>query len=355
MKSVFVHIVTFNHADCIGRCLESLLSQKTAPAVASLRIRVFDNNSADSTAVIVERYKDRGVEFRQNRANSGFAAAHNQGAFMSLSGGFDIFIVLNPDVVLRPDALSALIEGMERNSDCEVATGLLLRADERIEPLNPPQIDSAGIVFTPQFRHFDRFQGKLLSEVSLKEERISGATGAYLAFTRQGIERLSLDVGGNEGLFSLYPALREGIAERYPLFDEAFFAYREDAELALRAQLLGVNYILIPSSVGFHRRLVTPEKRGLLSAEINRLGVRNRFLLQASSFSLRHHWRWILSGLLWRNLVVLLGVVLRERSSIRALPEFFILRERALARRRELLRRHARIRKSPPGSVAEDP
>src|SRR5258706_426452 len=44
-------------------------------------------------------------------------------------------------------------------------------------------------------------------------------------------------------------------------FDEDFFAYREDADLAWRCRLLGWNAIYVPGAVALHRRRVTPERR----------------------------------------------------------------------------------------------
>ena len=64
------------------------------------------------------------------------------------------------------------------------------------------------------------------------------------------------------------------------VFDEDFFAYREDADLAWRAQLLGWDALYVPGATATHVRRVTPERRSALPAAINRYGVRNRFLLR---------------------------------------------------------------------------
>ena len=43
-------------------------------------------------------------------------------------------------------------------------------------------------------------------------------------------------------------------------FDEDFFAYREDADLAWRAQLLGWSCLYVPEAIARHGRRVTPEQ-----------------------------------------------------------------------------------------------
>lgn len=339
MSSLFVHIVTFNHEEFVDPCLSALLNQISPRSDFSIKIVVTDNASTDATLRCLAPFSERGIILNGSPVNLGFSAAHNWGVARFLESDADIYVALNPDVALEPEALHELVAGMERWPDCGAATGLLIRSDVQLRPLSPEIIDSAGMVFTRQFRHFDRFAECSPRVVAVREEEVEGATGAFLAVRRSFVIHAALDGGNNELVYRLYPDLRTGSSERYPLFDEAFFAYREDAELSLRARMLGERFVLLPRSRGAHHRRVTPERRRMLSPEINKLGVRNRFLLQASLFSLRHHWRWVFEGLLFRNVVVFCGVLLQEKSSLSAFSEFFLLLPRALARRRELLRR----------------
>lgn len=339
MVTLFVHIVTFNHEGFIEPCLSALLQQVSPRTDFSVQVVVTDNASTDDTLNRLAPFSERGIILNRSGVNLGFSAAHNWGVARFLESEATIFVALNPDVALEPHALHELVEGLERWPNHGAATGLLLRSDHQLRPLNPEIIDSAGMLFTRQFRHFDRFAECAARAVTVREEEVEGATGAFLAVRRSFVTHVALDAGCNESVYQLYPALRSGASHRYPLFDEAFFAYREDAELSLRARMLGERFVLLPLSRGAHHRRVTPERRKSLSAQINKLGVRNRFLLQASLFSLRHHWRWLLEGVFLRNVIVFLGVVLQERSSVGAFKEFFILLPRALARRRELGRK----------------
>ena len=63
-------------------------------------------------------------------------------------------------------------------------------------------------------------------------------------------------------------------------FDADFFAYREDADLAWRAQLFGWKCLYTPLAVAYHVRQVLPEKRSALPALINMHSVKNRWLMR---------------------------------------------------------------------------
>src|SRR5262249_40916657 len=67
--------------------------------------------------------------------------------------------------------------------------------------------------------------------------------------------------------------------------DEQFFAYREDADLAWRAQLMGWRCVYTPHAVAWHVRRVTPERRKELPTEINWHSIKNRFLMRAKNIS----------------------------------------------------------------------
>src|SRR2546430_5142538 len=106
-------------------------------------------------------------------------------------------------------------------------------------------------------------------------------------------------------------------------FDEDFFAYREDADLAWRCRLLGWNSIYVPAAVAKHRRRVTPERRAELPREINYHSVKNRFLLRLNNITGPLYRRdfWPITK---RDAAVLGYVLIREWGSIPAL--FYIAR-----------------------------
>lgn len=324
---VLVHIVTFNSEKYVSHCIDSAGKQSGFTLGTDLLIHITDNNSSDSTVNEVESRRQPAVSFHRNLSNLGFGAAHNQGLFKAHTEGFTHILILNPDVSLTGDALAHLMRACHEG----FSTPKLLRANESLKPLSPPVLDAAGMVLENSLRHFDRGSGELDLGQYQTEEFVFGGTGACLLVSISAALKIALPYSEmDEDLFKIYPQLEKDFSKRIQLFDEAFFAYREDADLAWRAQLLGYRYRYEPQAIGYHVRRVTPEKRGELPALINMLGVRNRFLLQLNNWGFSHGFASFFHGILLRNIVVTVGVLLIERSSLGAFKDLTILLKRAL-------------------------
>jgi GT2 family glycosyltransferase len=121
-------------------------------------------------------------------------------------------------------------------------------------------------------------------------------------------------------------------------FDEDFFVYREDADLAWRAQLLGWRCLYVPGARALHGRLVTPERRSQLRPEVNRYSVRNRFLLRLKNQTPGHFARFLWPALA-RDAQVIGYVALREWTSLPAFADVIRLLPRTLRKRRRIMRK----------------
>lgn len=336
--SVFVHIVSFNSQKYLKRCVRSVLSQRHFALGDNLIIQVTDNHSHDGSADLVRAEFGETISVVENEANLGFCGGHNQGVYAFLQSRCRFLLVLNPDVCLEADALGQLTDSLAADPKCGLASARLMRADEDLNPLTPAVFDSAGIVMTPSLRHFDRGSGEVDRGQYRSKEYVFGATGACLLLSRECILDLIVDAGSADPFLStLYPQLTSNRSRRTQLFDEAFFAYREDADLAWRANLFGWKCLYEPGAVGYHKRVVLPERRRSLPPDLNRMSVRNRFLLQLNNFTLAVGLRALIEGVVFRNIVVLVGVLLTERSSLSALREAVRLRHRSHLRRKVIL------------------
>lgn len=281
---VAANIVTFNSAQDIAACLQSLQKQ----TFRDFRIHILDNASSDDTLKVIEPFD---VDYlMRSPVNTGFCKAHNDLARRFPS---EYVLFLNPDTVLRPTFIEELVHALDSRPDAASASGKLVRLDGKT-------LDSAGIMMFREQRHLDRGADQLDTGQFDKPEDIFGPSGAAALYRRKALDDAA--IGG-----------------RY--FDEDFFAYREDADLAWRCRLLGWNSIYVPTAVALHRRRVTPERRGKLPKELNYHSVKNRFLLRinnmTSSLYRRDFWR--ISA---RDAAVLGYVLLREWSSI---PAFLYL------------------------------
>jgi GT2 family glycosyltransferase len=306
LSLVTVGLVTWNSAAHLPRCLDAIRAQ-SHPAIELL---VADNASTDGTRPLLER-ATAAAERRYFDANRGFSGAHN--ALIRESRGV-FYLSLNPDVVLAPTFVGRLVEAMDRFPGAGSASGKLLRADP------PDVIDSTGIVMLRSQRHLDRGAGEPDRGQYDREEAVFGVTGAAGFYRR---------------------AMLEDVAIAGEYFDEDFFAYREDADLAWRAQLLGWDCRYVPAAVAHHVRRVTPERRAALPPEVNRYSVRNRFLLRLKNQTADQLVRFALPAL-GRDLQVIGFVVLAERASVPGLVDVVRLAPRMWRKRRTVMARRRR-------------
>src|SRR5207253_3158087 len=186
--------------------------------------------------------------------NLGFCAAHNELVKRFPS---DYVLFLNPDTMIQPGFIEGLVEALEARPDAASASGKLLRMDGKT-------IDSTGIIMLREQRHLDRGAGAPDRGEFDEPGEIFGPSCAAALYRRKALDDVAID-------------------GKY--FDEDFFAYREDADLAWRCRLMGWNSIYVPTAVVWHRRRVTPERRSELPSIINYHSVKNRFLLRINNMT----------------------------------------------------------------------
>jgi GT2 family glycosyltransferase len=306
---VSVTIVTYNSGRYIKRCLESVLAQKGP----DIEVIVVDNASTDGTRDILEQFEER-CTIVHNPHNAGFAAAQNQAIHLSRGNWV---LTLNPDVLLMPYFIQALVDAGQTDPTVGTVCGKLLTMspDFDIEPR--PRVDSTGIYFTPNLRHLDRGSREIDNGHYLKREYVFGATAAAALYRRTMIDDISID-----GEF----------------FDSDFFVYREDADVAWRAQLLGWRCLYTPYARGYHVRAVLPGNRRALPKLINMHSVKNRFLMRIKNISgllYRRCWWPILA----RDIVVLGCCLTREHYSLKAFWEVARAWRRVWNKRRWIMAR----------------
>ena len=247
---VAVVIVTWNAAPFVGGCLESLRALARPPAETI----VVDNDSSDGTAAIVrEQFPD--VRLIPMGSNVGFCRANNLGIRETKS---PFVLVLNPDTALDARFLEELLPAFT-DPAVGIAAGKLLRFDGAT-------LDSAGQLLGRSRQPIDRGFGLLDRGQYERDAEVFGACGAAALYRRTMLE----EVADGPGIY----------------FDEDFFAFYEDLDLAWRARRAGSRAVYRHRAIGRHARGGASRPAGprrftailARSPEVRFLVARNRWL-----------------------------------------------------------------------------
>jgi GT2 family glycosyltransferase len=312
-SSYAVIVVTHNHAETLPACFDAVAALEPPPA----EVVVVDNASTDGSAEVVSSRPESKLRLIQEPANTGFAAAVNRGLAATTAPWT---LLLNPDCAPESNFVARLLAAADRTHKTDeigAITGRLVRAIDA--SLTPGEIlDSAGMVVTSSGRHFDRGAGEPDDGRYSNPAWVFGGTGAATLYRRSALT----DVAYPDG----------------QILAESFFAYREDAELAWRLQWRGWRCLFAPDATAVHGRGFRPEGGRRGHTFINRMSVRNRFLLRIHCADLGWHLRcfpwWKL-----RDLMVVGGCLTVELSSLPALTEVVTGSADAFRRRRWVLSR----------------
>ncbi|MGV1005761.1 MAG: glycosyltransferase family 2 protein [Candidatus Nanopelagicales bacterium] len=227
---VLVALVTYNSSEWIGACLDHLLASQLGDL--QLEILVVDNASGDGSAdLVAERYAAEVTVVRSD-ANLGFAAGCNLAVATGAPSRW--VLLLNPDALVAPDAIVNLVGFARVHPDYGLYGGRNLHPDGSVDPSNCwglPTLWSAACFATGL-------------STALRGNRIFDpeSLGAWQRDTVRVVPMLS-------GAFLLIA--REVWAELGG-FDETFWVYSEDADLAARARRVGRRPVVVPAAVVVH-------------------------------------------------------------------------------------------------------
>jgi N-acetylglucosaminyl-diphospho-decaprenol L-rhamnosyltransferase len=205
-----VVIVNWQSGGDLGRCVAALAASGDAALID--RIVIVDNGSSDGSADLPPASGPKFIIDRAGR-NLGFAAAANRGA---LQGSAETILFLNPDTEIRDGGLTAALAAF--------VPGIGL--------VGLRQLDSSGRT-RPSCSRFPRPSAFWLRALGL--DRLT-AFAAWAPFM--------IDWGHDNSrcvdqLMGACLFIRRTLFERLQGFDERFFLYYEDVDLALRARDLG--------------------------------------------------------------------------------------------------------------------
>lgn len=216
--SVSIIVVNWNGRHHLELCLSSLLAQ----TYSNFDVIFVDNGSTDGSVNFVKTTFPT-VRLIQLPQNVGFASGNNIGIRASKA---DYIATLNNDTKVDPNWLTALVEAAEANPAIGMCAAKLLFWDR------PNIINSAGICLDRAGIAWDRFGGAPNGAAQPTPVPIFGASGGAALYRRTMLNQIGL-------------------------FDEDFFAYLEDVDLAWRARLAGWRCYYVDTAVIFHRHSAT--------------------------------------------------------------------------------------------------
>ncbi len=226
-----VVIVNFRTPDYVCACLASLLPQLSdLPA----RVVVVDNHSGDASADAIASWlgeNDPGqtVELIRSATNSGFAGGNNTGIRALRS---DLYLLLNSDTLVRPGAISTLLESAQRFPDA----GLI---SPRLEWPDGAGQESCFRFHTP-FSELIR-----ASQTGLVERMLSRYIIAM---------PVQQQVALPEWTSFACVLIRHEVFAQIGLLDEGYFMYFEDVEFCRRARTAGWVIVHNPEARVVHLR-----------------------------------------------------------------------------------------------------
>jgi GT2 family glycosyltransferase len=214
-------VVNRNTAELLVRCLDHIFQSDLQP---SAQVVVVDNGSSDDSVFRVKERFPQVIVIEAGR-NLGFAAAGNRG-IQQAKGAF--VLLVNTDALLEKSCAQSLLDLMEADPSAGMAGPQLLNADGSFQTSYEaaPTLATETLNRSLLKRLFPaKFPGK--SRRPSKPEQVETLIGAVMMIRREALER----VGG---------------------FDEGYFFFMEETDLAVRMRQSGWKVVHHPRARAVH-------------------------------------------------------------------------------------------------------
>ena len=263
MPSLAIVIVSYNTRDLLRDCLRSI---GPGGAACALDIWVVDNASRDGSAGMV-RAEFPGVHVIDSPRNGGYAYANNlalreivrtegtglrtelmlssaQSSVLSpQSYAPNYILLLNPDTIVPPGALDALVSFMEAHPAVGACGPKLLLGDGSLDVACRRSFPTPAIAFY-------RMTG--LARLFPRSPR----------FGRYNMSHLDPDMQTEvDAVVGACMLVRGAVVREVGLLDEAYFMYGEDLDWAFRIKQYGWKIMYVPSVTVHHFKRAASRQR----------------------------------------------------------------------------------------------
>jgi GT2 family glycosyltransferase len=230
---VAIAIVSYQSAALTIDCLRSIASERSTPDI-NIRVIIVDNASGDAPAIaeaIEANAWSSWVTLVQSPRNGGFGYGNNLAFARACDDRRpEYFHLLNPDTVVRPGAISALVRFLETHPDAAIAGGSF------------ENLDGSDWPFAFRFP-------SIFSEID---------SGLQFGLATNLLRRWTLTVRMDsvprpvDWLPGASMMIRGDVFEPLGGFDERYFLYFEETDLCYRAKQAGYDTWYVPESRVMH-------------------------------------------------------------------------------------------------------
>jgi GT2 family glycosyltransferase len=332
MAKVQIQIVTWNSNRYIGDCLESIERQ----TYRDFSVLVIDNGSSDGTVKYIRGHFPT-VSVLENFKNLGYAKANNQGIKMTKS---EYILVLNPDTMLDAEFLETIIAFADKHPRGASFGGKTYKLERQAidsrdagglhEAVVSEILDSTGLVMSRARQAINRGEGEKDTGQYDRAEEVFGLSGSCVLFRKQAIEEIST---------------------REEFFDQDFFAYKEDVDVAWRFRLFGWESWYVPAAVMFHYRTFAAvndawgarlSARRRISPFLRQLSLCNHYLMLIKN---DHFFNVVVASpwIIWQMVKTAILIIFVEPFQVRSLGNIVMLSPKMFAKRRAIFK-HALAR-----------
>ena len=213
-------VINYNARQHLLECVRSLRAEGVKDIV------VADNDSSDGSREALRR-DDRDARFVPTGGNHGYGGGANRGADC-VRGDAEAFLVMNPDTVLHPGAVKAMVEALEADDGVGIVGPRLENPDGSLYPSArkvPSIAESLGHGFLGLFAPSNRWTRRYrMVDVPIDDARqVDWVSGACFLIRRSCWD----DLSG---------------------FDESYFMFLEDVDLCSRAAAHGWKVVFEPAA-----------------------------------------------------------------------------------------------------------
>lgn len=259
MPQLSIIIVSYNTAAVTTQCIKSILAaQKHHPC--DIEILVVDNASSDDSVEQIRLIKDPSIRLLPQKRNLGFGKANNR-ALSHARGEYILF--LNSDTLVASLDLPSLLDYMHGHPLVGVLT---VRVELPGGTLDP----ASHRGFPTIWRSFTYFSK--LEAITRPIPLLNMLFGGY-HLTHRNLSR-EHEIDAPSGAFFL---TRKKILDQTGGFDESFFMYGEDLDLAKRIKESGYSIIFYPYQTITHLKGIS----GMKHQDAKRSSATSRYFYDA--------------------------------------------------------------------------